>query len=118
MDRATDETVDDREEPLEPWVRRALLTMEEGEGADGPLGFDLRVLSEAGGEGADDREEPVAPRMRRALLAIDADEDTEGPLAIGLRLFDEISDTKPLHLVNTRMLGDGLVFYTYEFEKN
>jgi len=36
----------------------------------------------------------------------------------GLRLFDEISDTKPLHLVNTRMLGDGLVFYTYEFEKN
>ena len=36
----------------------------------------------------------------------------------GLRLFDEISDTKPLHLANTRMLGDGLVFYTYEFEKN
>jgi dihydrofolate reductase len=36
----------------------------------------------------------------------------------GLRLFDEISDTKPLHLVNTRKLGDGLVFYTYEFEKN
>ncbi len=36
----------------------------------------------------------------------------------GLRLFDEISDTKPLRLVNTRMLGDGLVFYTYEFEKN
>ena len=36
----------------------------------------------------------------------------------GLRLFDEISDTKPLRLVNTRMLGDSLVFYTYEFEKN
>ncbi len=36
----------------------------------------------------------------------------------GLRLFDEISDTKALRLVNTRMLGDGLVFYTYEFEKN
>ncbi|MFE9328408.1 dihydrofolate reductase family protein [Nocardia sp. NPDC052278] len=35
----------------------------------------------------------------------------------GLRLFDETSDTKPLHLVNTRQLGDGLVFYTYEFAR-
>ncbi|WP_328412260.1 dihydrofolate reductase family protein [Nocardia sp. NBC_00403] len=33
----------------------------------------------------------------------------------GLRLFDETSDKKPLHLVNTRKIGDGLVFYTYEF---
>lgn len=39
-------------------------------------------------------------------------------LGTGLRMFGETSDTKPLHLVNTRRLGDGLVFYTYEFDKN
>lgn len=39
-------------------------------------------------------------------------------LGTGLRIFDENSDKKPLHLVNTRKIGDGLVFYTYEFEKN
>ncbi|WP_067897353.1 dihydrofolate reductase family protein [Nocardia vaccinii] len=39
-------------------------------------------------------------------------------LGTGLRIFDENSDTKPLHLVNTRKLGDGLLFCTYEFEKN
>ncbi|MGY4100858.1 dihydrofolate reductase family protein [Nocardia sp. R16R-3T] len=33
----------------------------------------------------------------------------------GLRLFDETSDKKPLHLVNTRKLGEGLVFYAYQF---
>jgi dihydrofolate reductase len=36
-------------------------------------------------------------------------------LGPGLRIFDEASDKKPLHLVNTRKIGDGLVFYTYEF---
>lgn len=36
-------------------------------------------------------------------------------LGTGLRIFDETSDKKPLHLVNTRKIGDGLVFYTYEF---
>ncbi len=36
-------------------------------------------------------------------------------LGTGLRLFGETSDKKPLHLVNTRKMGDGLVFYTYEF---
>ena len=36
-------------------------------------------------------------------------------LGTGLRIFDETSDKKPLHLVNTRKMGDGLVFYTYEF---
>jgi dihydrofolate reductase len=39
-------------------------------------------------------------------------------LGAGLRLFDETSDKKPLHLVNLRKIGDGLVFQTYEFEKN
>ncbi|MBU3060267.1 dihydrofolate reductase family protein [Nocardia sp. NEAU-G5] len=32
----------------------------------------------------------------------------------GLRLFDEICDKKPLHLVDTRKMGEGLVFYSYE----
>jgi len=36
-------------------------------------------------------------------------------LGTGLRIFDETSDKKPLHLVDTRKIGDGLVFYTYEF---
>ncbi|MFJ9371622.1 dihydrofolate reductase family protein [Nocardia sp. NPDC101769] len=36
-------------------------------------------------------------------------------LGTGLRIFDETSDKKPLHLVNTRKIGDGLLFYTYEF---
>jgi dihydrofolate reductase len=36
-------------------------------------------------------------------------------LGTGLRIFHETSDKKPLHLVSTRKIGDGLVFYTYEF---
>ncbi|MFJ4653948.1 dihydrofolate reductase family protein [Nocardia sp. NPDC088792] len=36
-------------------------------------------------------------------------------LGAGLRLFDETSDKKPLRLINTRKIGDSLVFYTYEF---
>ena len=39
-------------------------------------------------------------------------------LGIGQRVFDETSDKKALNLVSTRKIGDGLVFYTYEFEKN
>ncbi|MEU7875951.1 dihydrofolate reductase family protein [Dactylosporangium sp. NPDC049140] len=36
-------------------------------------------------------------------------------LGTGLRIFGETGDKKPLHLVSTRKMGDGLVFYTYEF---
>lgn len=36
-------------------------------------------------------------------------------LGSGLRIFDETSDKKPLHLVDTRKMGDSLVFSTYEF---
>jgi dihydrofolate reductase len=36
-------------------------------------------------------------------------------LGTGARLFDEISDRKPMRLIDTRKLGDGLVFYAYEF---
>ncbi|WP_433671674.1 dihydrofolate reductase family protein [Nocardia sp. CA-136227] len=39
-------------------------------------------------------------------------------LGSGLRLFDEISDKKPLHLTNTRKMGAGLVFHTYEFVRD
>ncbi|MFD7155349.1 dihydrofolate reductase family protein [Kribbella sp. NPDC059898] len=33
----------------------------------------------------------------------------------GLRLFDETSDHKPLRLIDTRKLGDDLLYYAYEF---
>ena len=36
-------------------------------------------------------------------------------LGSGLRIFDEITDKKSLRLVDTRKIGDGLVFYAYEF---
>jgi dihydrofolate reductase len=35
----------------------------------------------------------------------------------GLRLFGETSDKNPLHLVNTRKIGDNLVFYSYELTR-
>ena len=36
-------------------------------------------------------------------------------LGTGLNIFDEISNKKPLHLVDTRKIGDSLVFSAYEF---
>ncbi|WP_216892283.1 dihydrofolate reductase family protein [Nocardia alni] len=36
-------------------------------------------------------------------------------LGTGLRIFDETTDKKPLHLVDTRKVGAGLLSYTYEF---
>jgi len=36
-------------------------------------------------------------------------------LGTGVRLFDEINDKTPLRLLDTRKVGDGLVFYAYEF---
>lgn len=38
-------------------------------------------------------------------------------LGTGLRIFDKISDRKSLHLVGTRLIGDGLAFHTYELRK-
>jgi dihydrofolate reductase len=38
-------------------------------------------------------------------------------LGAGLRIFDQTSNKRPLHLVNTRKIGDGLVFHAYEFEQ-
>ena len=36
-------------------------------------------------------------------------------LGAGERLFGETSDKKPMRLVETRTIGDGLAFLTYEF---
>lgn len=36
-------------------------------------------------------------------------------LGTGLRIFGETSDKRPLRLVNTRKIGDGLLYCTYEF---
>jgi dihydrofolate reductase len=36
-------------------------------------------------------------------------------LGTGTRLFDELSDKKPMRLVGTRRIGDGLLFLAYEF---
>jgi dihydrofolate reductase len=39
-------------------------------------------------------------------------------LGAGERLFGETSDKKPLRLVDTKTVGDGLVFLTYEFARD
>jgi len=39
-------------------------------------------------------------------------------LGTGLRLFDQIGDKKPMRLVELRTVGDGLVFYAYDFGGN
>jgi dihydrofolate reductase len=39
-------------------------------------------------------------------------------LGAGLQIFDGARDKKPLHLLDTRRIGDGLVFSSYEFERN
>jgi dihydrofolate reductase len=36
-------------------------------------------------------------------------------LGVGERLFGQISARKPVHLTSTRNVGDGLLFYAYEF---
>jgi dihydrofolate reductase len=35
-------------------------------------------------------------------------------LGAGERLFSEITDQKPMRLIDTKTIGDGLVFLTYE----
>ncbi len=39
-------------------------------------------------------------------------------LGTGARLFDGISNTKPTRLIDTRVVGEGLVFYAYEFVRD
>jgi dihydrofolate reductase len=38
-------------------------------------------------------------------------------LGAGERLFGENSDKKPMRLVDTQILGDGVAFLTYEFTR-
>ena len=39
-------------------------------------------------------------------------------LGAGERLFGETSEKKPLRLISTRTIGDGLAFLTYEFVRD
>ncbi|MEU1207335.1 dihydrofolate reductase family protein [Nocardia sp. NPDC005825] len=39
-------------------------------------------------------------------------------LGTGLRIFDKPGDKKPLHLADTRKLGTGLAFHTYQFARS
>lgn len=39
-------------------------------------------------------------------------------LGSGRRLFDGFTEAHPMRLTDLRRIGDGIMFYTYEFEKN
>ncbi|MFJ9369860.1 hypothetical protein ACIRRA_36345 [Nocardia sp. NPDC101769] len=39
-------------------------------------------------------------------------------LGDGNRLFDRTNTAKPMRLIETRQVGDGLVYYAYEFLRN
>lgn len=39
-------------------------------------------------------------------------------LGSGRRLFDDLTEAHPMRLTDLRRVGDGIMFYTYEFEKD
>lgn len=39
-------------------------------------------------------------------------------LGSGRRLFDDLAEAHPMRLTGLRRVGEGIMFYTYEFEKN
>ena len=39
-------------------------------------------------------------------------------LGAGIRLFDQINARKPVRLTGTRSVGEGLLFYSYEFDRS
>jgi dihydrofolate reductase len=55
-------------------------------------------------------EHDLADQLRLAVYPV--------VLGAGVRLFDQIGDKKPMRLVDLRAVGDGLVFYTYDFGGN
>jgi dihydrofolate reductase len=62
-------------------------------------------------------------RLARALLEHDLVDELRlmvYPVVLGAgeRLFDELSDKKPLRLVDTRTVGDGVAILTYEFVRD
>jgi len=62
---------------------------------------------------------PASPRIVRALIEHDLVDEMRlkiFPVVLGAgeRLFGETSDAKPLRLVDTRTVGDGLALVTYE----
>jgi dihydrofolate reductase len=63
---------------------------------------------------------PASYRLGRTLIEHDLVDELRlvvFPVVLGAgeRLFDETSDKKPMHVVDTKTIGNGLVFLTYEF---
>ena len=63
---------------------------------------------------------PASYQLGRTLIAHDLVDELRMvvfPVVLGAgeRLFGETSDRKPMHLVDTKAIGDGLVLLTYEF---
>ena len=66
---------------------------------------------------------PASYRLGRTLINHDLVDELRlvvFPVVLGAgeRLFGETSDKKPMRLVNTRIIGNGLVFLTYRFVRD